>query len=149
VDLYTYNERTGHLTNRKTGRVASGKTKAGYITVQVQGKKLYAHRVAWLLKTGAWPEGQIDHIDGDRANNSFGNLRDASRNDNLQNRTKSAGATGFLGVSFHSASGKYNAQIFVDGRNKSLGLFPTAEEAHAAYLSAKEQFHNGFVKNHE
>ena len=146
---YDYDPDTGRITRRKTGNVIAGKSTAGYIIVRYKKKSWYAHRIAWLLETGAWPSHQIDHINGNRSDNSFANLRDVSHQHNVHNRNKTFGATAFLGVSFHKASGKYNAQIYVDGRNKSLGLFHAPEEAHAAYMAAKEEFHAGFVKNNE
>jgi len=146
---YDYDPDTGRITRRKTGNVITGKNRAGYIKIQYKKKNWYGHRVAWLLQTGAWPSKQIDHINGDPSDNSFANLRDVDPQINVHNRHKAFGATKFLGVSFHKASGKYNAQICVDGRNKSLGLFHSPEEAHAAYMAAKEQFHAGFVKNNE
>ena len=146
---YDYDPDTGRITRCKTGNVIGAKTKAGYIIVQYKKKTWYAHRVAWLLHTGAWPSDQIDHINGNRSDNSFANLRDVSSQHNVHNRHKAFSATKFLGVSFHKASGKYNAQIYVEGRNKSLGLFDDPEEAHAAYIAAKELFHEGFVKNNE
>ena len=146
---YDYDPDTGRITRRKTGNVVGGKTKAGYTIIHYNKKIWYAHRVAWLLQTGAWPSHQIDHINGNRSDNSFANLRDVSQQHNVHNRHKTFGATKFLGVSFHKASGKYNAQIYVTGRNKSLGLFHTPEEAHAAYMAAKQHFHEGFVKNNE
>ncbi len=147
--LYEYDPTTGVLRSRKTGNPARAKNGAGYIKLQVNKKQYTAHRVAWLLSTGAWPNHDIDHINGDREDNRIDNLRDVSRSANAQNRVKSAGRTGFLGVSLHAQTGRYNAQIWANGRNNSLGLFDRPEDAHAAYLAAKEQLHSGFVKNRE
>jgi hypothetical protein len=64
---------------------------------------------------------------------------------NMQNQCKARKdnkSTGLLGATFHKASGKYNAQIFVQGKNKHLGLFDTAEEAHTSYVEAKRKFHS-------
>jgi hypothetical protein len=54
-----------------------------------------------------------------------------------------ASGTGVLGVSFDSSRSKYCAYITVNGRRKNLGRFQTAEEAGAAYLSAKRELHPG------
>ena len=140
---YTYDPETGALTVNKTGRIASGRNRHGYILVQHKGTKFYAHRIAWLLSTGEWPSGQIDHINGDRSDNRRANLRDVSRSENLQNRTKSRNSTGYIGVTYLPKEGLYQARIFA-GRSYSLGRFRTAEKAHLAYLEAKKQLH---VKN--
>jgi hypothetical protein len=144
--LYEYDPESGVLLRRKTGKPVKAKNGAGYIKLQVNRRQYTAHRVAWLLSTGAWPQHDIDHINGDREDNRFNNLRDVPRSVNLQNRVKSGGRTGFLGVSLHAQTGRYSAQIRANGRNKSLGLFDTPEEAHKVYIAAKRQLHQGFVE---
>ena len=113
--------------------------------IQFQGKRYLAHRLAWLLTHGKWPDGVIDHLDGNPLNNRISNLRDVSNSVNGQNqrRTRSNTTSGFLGVTFNKRDSKFKAQIMLDGKSKYLGLFPTAELAHAAYLAAKRQLHEG------
>lgn len=128
----------GHL---KAGTI-SGTPSQGYWNVQVDGILYRAHRLAWLYMTNTWPQGQIDHIDCNRSNNRFANLRDASAKINRQNRKTAQrnSKTGVLGVSPHQ--GKYVATI----NNKQhiyLGIFDTLEEAQAVYLEAKRKLHEG------
>lgn len=87
---------------------------------------LLAHRVAWGLCTGAWPAATIDHLDGDRANNRFANLREATLSENNRNRPP-RGATGVKNVS--QVNRRYRARGL--GRTH-LGYFDTVEAAHAA-----------------
>jgi hypothetical protein len=98
-------------------------------------------RLAWFYTTGAWPKDQIDHIDGNKSNNRFANLREATPSQNTQNQRRAmrTNKLGILGVIL--ARGKFRAQIWFDGKNKFLGYFATAEAAHAAYLAAKRKFH--------
>lgn len=147
-----YDASTGIFTRRcssgtaKAGDVAGWKEANGYIKISVGGRKYYAHRCALLYVNGAWPQGHVDHIDGDRANNSLANLRIVSMQVNIQNmrRARKDNITGFLGVSFHKAAGKFMAECKgPDGRRHYLGLHATAEAAHSAYLSAKRQLHEG------
>jgi hypothetical protein len=60
---------------------------------------------------GTWPKNQIDHIDGDRANNRISNLRDVSQSINQQNlkRSRVRSKSGFLGVS--PSFGRFRAAI--------------------------------------
>lgn len=46
---------------------------------RIFGQAHYAHRVAWALHHGGWPTDEIDHQDGDRANNRISNLREVMR----------------------------------------------------------------------
>lgn len=122
---------------------------AGYIGVQghrrigVLGHLYWAHRLAWLYMTGAWPS-EIDHINGDRADNRWSNLRSVTRLINNQNlrRARWDSGTGIMGVG-RRRSGKFQAQIRLNGRRLHLGYFSTADAAHAAYLKAKRELHPG------
>lgn len=107
----------------------------GYLCIRVDYKLYLAHRLAWMYMVGSWPKDQIDHIDRKRDNNKFSNLREATTEENAQN------ASNVVGYSYDSFSSKWKAQIGVNGKNKHLGRFNTEEEAKAAYVAAKEQYH--------
>lgn len=95
--------------------------------------------------TGSWPKDQIDHINGDRTDNRFSNLRDVTNEINNQNkkRAQSNNRLGLLGVCHHQ--GGFRARIAVNGKSKCLGVYLTPELAHQVYLDAKRRLHHGFV----
>lgn len=106
----------------------------GYRSGEIFGRAYLAHRVAWAVETGAWPAHDIDHRDGQRSNNRFLNLRNATRAENSRNRQSHANSTsGYLGVSRHSASGKWAAQITASGKKEHIGLFASEVDAARAY----------------
>jgi hypothetical protein len=77
-----------------------------------------------------------------RTDNRIENLREATPLQNTWNLSiRSYNTSGLTGASVHKKSGKWIAQISIAGRKKHLGLHATAEEAHIAYLEAKEQHH--------
>jgi len=125
------------------GKQAGTKTKQGYFLVETKRKRFYAHRIVWLLAYGKFPDGDIDHINGDPADNRLDNLRDVSCTVNMQNqrRAQSHSSTGFLGVS-RNGSG-WQAQIRICGKKRHLGTFSTPQQAHEAYVLAKRQHHEG------
>ncbi len=117
----------------------------GYIALRLDCKSHRAHRMAWLYMTGEIPSGEIDHINQDTGDNRFSNLRVVSRAVNQQNQRRaqcSNKSTGLLG-SYKHADGRFVASIRVDGKQTYLGLFDTAELAHAAYVKAKREHHKG------
>lgn len=120
-------------------------THQGYLQIAVNRRAYMGHRLAWLHVTGHWPLGVIDHINGDKADNRFVNLRDVSISLNTQNqrRPHSRSTTGYLGVCFNKQSNKFQASIYFDKKLRHLGLFETAEQASAAYLVAKRTHHEG------
>ena len=104
--VFAYDPITGVIT-RKQGRhsaqlgpICSRDNGDGYGRVTFKGKRVYLHRLAWLLHYGEWPQNQVDHIDGDRTNNSITNLRDVDHTANAQNVHVAKGRTGLLGVSW-------------------------------------------------
>jgi hypothetical protein len=127
------------------GDVAGKLLKTGYVSVGAFNRDWLAHRLAVLFMTGAWPQGDVDHVDGSPANNEWSNLRVVTHRVNQQNRVRATAAnkSGFLGVHFCKSSGRWLADIAVDGKNRRIGRFQTAEDAHAAYLNVKRLLHEG------
>lgn len=141
--LFTWKvDRSGAV---KIGSIAGGPHNKGYWNIRVGDKKYLAHRLAWFWMTGEWPEEQIDHKDCNRRNNTWVNLREATRSQNAKNTTKyKNNKSGFKGVCFSKQSENYIAQIQLNGRTKFLGHFNTAEEAAEAYKIAVTWYHREF-----
>jgi hypothetical protein len=135
-----------HLWNARFAGRTAGSCCDGYLrlTLTIEGKlvSLYVHRVAWALKTGAWPLEEVDHRNGDGYDNRFSNLRLGTHAENQQNRiARYDNASGLVGATWNKGDEKWQAQIFVGGRSHYLGQFNTPEAAHAAYLEAKQRLH--------
>lgn len=126
------------------GKTAGSDHSEGYWKIGIDGKQYLAHRLAWLYVYGKWPEDQLDHVDNIRNHNWISNIREANRSENNQNQIKAQKrnkSTGLLGASFNKRYGTFIAQIAINGKNKSLGVFKTAIEAHDAYITAKRELH--------
>jgi len=120
---------------RKSGPL--GTTDAyGYSVIKIAQKMVKVHRAIWAHQIGRWPSSQVDHRDGDRANNVVSNLRLASPSENGQNRS----GAGF-GFDPRCVSRPWQARLRINGESKHLGMFATKEQAHAAYLAAKPEMH--------
>lgn len=150
-ELLHYSPDTGVFTwrVRRSGTAGVGSTAGtldrGYIYIGIDRRIYPAHRLAWLYMTGSWPTNEIDHMDGEKTNNRISNLRDVCREINQQNLRKahSRNSCGLLGVSLHRSTGKWRARLWTGGKNKSLGLFDSPEEAHSHYVAAKREIHIG------
>ena len=149
-EVLHYETDTGHFLWKErisirivVGRIAGNVGKNGYREIKVFGLRTTVHRLAFFYMTGEWPPEDVDHINGNRDDNRWLNLRLVSRSVNLQNRHGPGikNTTGFLGVS--PSGGKYLAQIRADGCAKYLGRYSTPEEAHAVYVEAKRKYHAG------
>jgi hypothetical protein len=137
----SYDPETGAFTRNATGKISGSRNSKGYIDIHIVHAQYKAHRLAWLIMTGEWPSSQIDHINGDKSDNRWRNLREATNSQNNANQgLRRSNRTGFKGVSF-ARNGKPYAQIRANGQTRYLGSFDTAEEASAAYeKAAKEAF---------
>lgn len=145
--LFNYCEETGLFTRKittgtkaKVGSIAGSIGSSGYIYLEINGNRYRAHRVAWLYIHGKFSEYQLDHINHDRADNSINNLREVTNKENSYNSSiRSDNTTGYKGVSLDSRSNRYRAYITIDGKQKSLGYYSTAEEAALAYNRASKE----------
>lgn len=147
LELLTYEPDTGRFFWKarrgvKAGTEAGTLTKKGYRAISIDGKKYYAHRLAWLVETGKWPVGRLDHVSRVRSSNRFLNLREATDAENQQNRSRGSNNTsGYMGVTWHKQHQKWRSQISAFGRYHHLGVFDTLEEAAEAYAAAKARLH--------
>lgn len=129
------------------GRVAGARDRHGYVNLRVKGRLYKAHRLAWLVETGEWPKGEIDHINGDTGDNRAFNLRVTNRYGNNQNtRMKRISRNGLKGVRWHARLGKWSAGIRSNGVRHYLGLYETKEAAHQAYVRAAERLNGEFAR---
>jgi hypothetical protein len=155
IELLRYSPVVGVFEWRKSRpRVRAGflagavNPRNGYVNIFVDGRSYRAHRLAWLYMTGAWPENDLDHIDGDKSNNAFSNLRQATQSQNMMNSPKKATNTsGVKGVSFNKARGRWEASVRYDGKKKHLGMFEDLSQAESAVVAARNRLHGEFV-NH-
>lgn len=117
-----------------------------YLKGAFNAQNYYAHRIIYKMVTGHDPL-DVDHDDGNRQNNKWGNLFSKSRGDNLKNRRLSSNNTsGYHGVSFHTGHQLWAATIYDNGKCVSLGWFADKEHAITARKTA-EVFY-GYHPNH-
>jgi len=118
LSVVSYNPDTGEFVRIRNSKRADTPMSIGYRRVRFTlGNKKYeflAHRLAWFITHGYWPEYEIDHINGDREDNKLENIRDVTRTENARNtKLRVDNTSGHSGVSRHqrgwkvTVSGKY------------------------------------------
>ncbi|WPZ05488.1 HNH endonuclease signature motif containing protein [Pelagerythrobacter marinus] len=121
--------------------------KEGYHVGAINFRTMRAHRVIWAIVYGAWPVGEIDHINGIRSDNRLCNLRVVSPSANRKNmKRRKDNPSGATGVYWWPTSRKWRVQIKSCGERRHIGMFDTFEEAVAARKAAEAK--HGFHRNH-
>lgn len=141
-------DRSPQWNGRYSGKEAfTAEFVGGYKHGDIFGIRVRAHRVVWAIVNGEWPNGSIDHINGDPRDNRIENLRvatavDQNRNQRLQSNNKS----GCVGVYWSKAARKWAAQIGDSGKMVYLGLFDRKEDAVNARKNANKKLN--YHENH-
>lgn len=152
-ELLHYNPDTGIFTSKvrrhrlRPGDIVGTTLTRGYIGIRVDGVRHLAHRLAFLYMTGRWPEGVVDHINGNAGDNRWSNLRECTQSQNMLNRKMFKNkAVPFKGVSL--VGRRFKATIHIPGDDKTtfLGYFDTPEAANEAYMKEAKRLHGDFFK---
>ena len=142
--IFTWKKNRGKKT--KKGGTA-GSLKEGYYRISIDNVSYRSHRLAFLYMTGEFPENQVDHINHDRGDNKWCNLREVTTTENKRNCPMSKGNTsGFTGVHFHKGGNGWVSSIKINGKIKYLGFFKDIKDAIKVRKKANIKY--GFHPNH-
>jgi hypothetical protein len=148
ADLFQDEATSRRWNTKMAGKKAGGPDGIGYLRVSIFGRRVKSHIIAWAIYNGGWPEGHIDHINQNRADNRISNLREATHSQNLHNSpAPKSNTSGRRGVSWINQRNKWCAQIKVMNRKYHLGLFDRFEDAVMARSYAEEKFLGEFAYN--
>jgi HNH endonuclease/AP2 domain len=129
-----YNPDTGlFFSNTNIEMPIGTRNKHGYVVFKVNGKLFYAHRIAFFLIHGFVPK-IVDHINRNKSDNRIKNLREVTARLNSQN-------TVAQGITKPKHTKKWVAAITCNRKRIHLGYFDSAEQAHKAYILAKQKYH--------
>lgn len=131
---------------QNAGKIAGTKNGDGYIMIPLgKYRKFSAHRIVWNYFHGIFPSQQLDHKNGDRADNRIENLREATAYQNAWNvKIRKSNRTGVTGVSVNKRNNTFSAHITANGKIRFLGSFQTVEEAAVRRKCAEEELHGAF-----
>lgn len=145
-DSGMFTRKTVTCNSVKIGDVSKDVNNHGYVQICIKSVLMSAHQLAFLYMEGKFPPNQVDHIDHNRSNNSWKNLRKVTRDQNLQNQKfHSNNTSGVTGVSRHG-NDRWLTEISFRGTavyRKSHKSFHKA----VAIRKALEVFY-GYHKNH-
>lgn len=143
MSLCLYDPENGIFTWRiarrkcRPGDVVGTTEPRGYQVAKLDYRIYYLHRLAWLYMTGEWPEDGVDHIDRNKSNNRWGNLRKATAKENAENTgLKKSNRSGVTGVSW--CGGYWVARIKNNYKSKTIGYFKDFDSAVRARKEAEK-----------
>jgi len=126
-------------------RAGSLPKNARYRSIDIEGATLLEHRVIWKLVTGDEPPEQIDHINLERWDNRWENLREADQSTNQMN-VRARAASGLKGAHWCNTRKHWKSCIGINGKSVSLGRFDTAQQAHEAYVRAAAKYFGAYAR---
>jgi hypothetical protein len=128
-----------------SGTIAGTINNHGYHHALIRGRHYHLHRIIWKLVLGMEPPEFLDHIDGNRSNNRFENLRPATRKEQSWNSCLyKNNQSGRRGV--EKRGNKWIARIRIDGVIHYLGTFNTISAAAAAYEHTARKVQGEFYR---
>ena len=134
--------------NGRVGKVAGYVHSTGYRRTKINGVEHPIHRLIWLWVYGEWPQGEIDHINGDRTDNRVQNLRDVTTSINQRNAKKrNDNTTGIAGVGWSKRHKKWTVRIMRDGERIFLGYFDCKYHA-ASVRHFAQEIEGGYTDRH-
>ncbi|MCW8158993.1 HNH endonuclease [Stutzerimonas stutzeri] len=137
--------RVNRGSNAVAGARAGRLLKTGYRSIHVSGRRYQEHRLVYLLHHGAMPA-QIDHINGDKADNRIENLREATYSQNQMNTGERQNESGYRGVRFVPKTGRWAARIYENGKEIRIGTFASPELASEAYQKKAREIFGEFAR---
>lgn len=143
--IFHYQPDTGLFTRISTGKPSGYLRAAGYVVITINRRSHYAHRIAWYLENGTWPE-CVDHKNGAKHDNRIENLRPATKSQNgINRRSKAAASSGVRGVYRQSNTKKWRVRLLhPSGCFKSLGYYETKDEAERVAKNARDEWYGEF-----
>ena len=131
---------------KEAGKTDVTKTGSKYKRITIDKRSYATHRLAFLYMLGYFPV-EVDHNDRDGLNNSWNNLSESTRPENMLNKSRyKSNTSGVTGVSWHKREQKWSARITVEGKRVTLGSFDNIEDAESIVKS--ERIKHGYTKGH-
>lgn len=118
----------------------------GYREICIDYVLYRANRLAFLYMNGYLPKIDVDHINRIKSDNSFDNLREATRSQNMANGViRTNNTSGIKGVVWDVTRRKWRAQIGFSNKKINLGRFENKNDAIIAYNEAAEKKFGNFA----
>jgi hypothetical protein len=128
------------------GAKAGCKNSHGYSVVRVNGVLYGTHRIIFLMHHGYLPD-YIDHVDGNRLNNSIENLRAATACENGYNKpAQSNNKSGCKGVRWQKQIKHWCVEIQANKVKRYLGIYKDLELAALVAAEARDLYHGKFAR---
>lgn len=145
--VFWYDSKTGRISKflicgSASTRCPDNQTRNGYRYVEFKKQRIAAHRLAWLLYYGEWPDGVLDHINRDKCDNRITNLRTVTTSENAHNvGLRKDNISGYSGVGWHKRTNTWQVRLRIAGKHMFVGHFKDLGSAVAARDKAEKIYH--------
>ena len=126
-EVLSYDHETGIFTWLKFKAGVRCGSRAGYLgtsgyrRIRIDGEEYKSSRLAWLYMTDEWPKNLIDHINTDKSDDRFSNLREATVSQNGANRlAQRNNRIGIKGVRLSKTGKRFEVSIKMHPTNQMI-----------------------------
>lgn len=151
LELLEYDPATGLFRwavagrGRSLGAVAGSMHISGYWKIEICGRKYRRARLAWFYMTGEWPAALVDHINLQKSDDRWQNLRCATISQNEGNKAiRKDNKSGSKGV--RRVRNLWRASIRHGGKYRHLGHFQELDQAREAYARAAQELFGQYAR---
>lgn len=155
-EILHYDPETGIFTWLKAKKSVIGcragfYSNLGYRQIRIKGKYFYEQRLAFVyMENYTIFKKEVDHINRNKGDNRWINLRLVTRNQNLANANiRFDNTSGIKGVNRYLKDNRWQARIGVNGKRIHLGYFDNKEEAAAAYQQAAIRYYGKYTTEYQ
>ena len=149
-DVFDYDPETGILIRKRTnsrrpvvGKRAGYLHSSGYRFIKLDSTSYHEHRIIYALHHGELsPDHEVDHINGNPADNRIANLRLTDRVGNCQNqKVQHNNTSGCRGIHYDKRTGgKWRVRISYHGKRILIGDYRSLDDAIAARKQAEVDY---------
>lgn len=139
-ELFSYCPDSGVITRLSSNKAAGCISVRGYWAIKIDGVLYKSHRLAFLYMLGEFPLA-TDHINGDKLDNRWCNLRNVDQAENCKNRRLGDDSlSGVIGVTWNIRNKNWRVRISANKREFNLGSYSDLFEAACARKSAERKY---------
>lgn len=131
----------------KAGDIVKTENNKGYLILNFNNKRYLVHRILWIIRNGEIPNSlQVDHMNGNKKDNSPDNLRLCTHSQNIMNqKVRSDNSSGVKGLHYNISDKLWECYV-ESNRKRCRKKFKEKDDAMNWLKENRLKLHGEFSK---